>query len=240
MVSKSSTTVGQPRELGLSTRNGQAMPTVVTAVGLVAAFAGVEHGIGELSQPLTDSGSIMIESWPHVAAFEPLSGEPAMTLIPELRVSGVLTISLSIVLGWVALRARVRRRDGWLLLGVSLLLLLVGGGFGPPLLGAVLGIGLLRAAGARSDVRPPSPVSRALARWWRPMLFLCLGTFLALFPGVVLLRWATGFDSAWLPALLPAVAFTSLILTLAGALTHDRAIHGGRVHAGSSVADRMG
>jgi hypothetical protein len=47
----------------------------------VAAFPRVEHGVGELMQPSTDSGSVLIESWPDVAAFERLSGEPAMTLI---------------------------------------------------------------------------------------------------------------------------------------------------------------
>lgn len=55
-------------------------------------------------QPSTDPGSVLIESWPDVAAFEPLNGEPAMTLNPDLRVSGVVTILTSLALRWWAVR----------------------------------------------------------------------------------------------------------------------------------------
>lgn len=219
MSTRAAQTLG-PRKSWAS--NGLAMPTVVTALGVVAAFAGVEHGVGELVQPNTDPGSVLIESWPDVAAFELLSGEPAMTLIPDLRVSGVLTILSSLALAWWAVRAGALRRDGWVLLGLSVLLLLVGGGFGPPLIGVLLSIGLLRAVQARPMVRSPGTVRRALGRRWQLLLILTVSSFLALFPGVVLLSWWTGFDSPWLPALLPAVAFTGLVLTLVAALTHDR------------------
>jgi hypothetical protein len=195
---------------------------VVASVGLVTAFAGVEHGVGELAQPSTDPGSLFIESWPHAAAFEPLGGEPAMTLIPDLRVAGVVTILSSLMLGWWVLRAQARRRDGWLLLGLSVLLLLVGGGFGPPLIGLLLGYALLRADPSRPLARPPGDARRALGRRWRLLLVLTVSSFLALFPGVVLLRWWTGIDGSWVPALLPAAAFTGLVLTLVAALAHDR------------------
>lgn len=217
-----STQATQTVDSRLSEGSGYAVRSVVTALGLVAALAGVEHGAGELMQPGTDPGSVFIESWPDVAAFEPLSGEPAMTLIPDLRVSGAVTILVSLALGWWAVRAQARRHDGWLLMGLSVLLLVVGGGFGPPLLGVLLSIGLLRAARTWPPVRHTGPVRRALGRRWRTLLVLAVGSFLALFPGVVLLRWWTGFDSVWLTALLPPVAFTGLILRLAAALTHDR------------------
>jgi len=209
-----------PRAPATSARH--ATRTVVAALGLVTAFAGLEHGVGELTQPSTDPGSLFIESWPHVAAFEPLGGEPAMTLIPDLRVAGVVTILSSLALGWWVVQARVHRRDGWVLLGLSVLLLLVGGGFGPPLLGLLLSIALLRAASARPPARPPGTVRRALGRSWRQLLVLTVSSFLALVPGLVLLRWLTGIDGSWLPALLTPVAFTCLVLTLVAALTQDR------------------
>lgn len=209
-----------PRAPQTSARH--ATRTVVAALGLVTAFAGLEHGVGELTQPSTDPGSLFIESWPHVAAFEPLGGEPAMTLIPDLRVAGVVTIFSSLALGWWAVRARAHRRDWWLLLGLSVLLLLVGGGFGPPLLGLLLSIALMRAVSARPLVRPPGTVRRALGRRWRQLLVLTVSCFLALFPGVVLLRSWTGIDTPWLLSLLPPVAFTGLVLTLVAALAYDR------------------
>ena len=209
-----------------SSRPGDDAPhatrTAVASVGLVTAFAGAEHGVGELTQPSTDPGSLFIESWPHVAAFEPLGGEPAMTLIPDLRVAGVVTILTSLALGWWVLRVQARRRDGWLLLGLSVVLLLVGGGFGPPLIGLMLGYAMLRAVPSRPLARPPGTARRALGRRWRLLLVLTVSSFLALFPGLVLLRWWTGIDGSWLPALLPPAAFTGLVLTLLAALAHDR------------------
>lgn len=202
--------------------SGRAVSTVVSAGGVVAAAAGIEHGVGELMQSSARAGSLVIESWPDVAAFDSLSGEPALTVIPDLRVAGMVTIVSSLLLGWWALRARARPSDAWLLLGLSVLLLLVGGGFGPPLVGLLLGVGLLRAARPWPPDRSPGPVGRSLQRAWRPLLVLTVAGFLALFPGVVVLSWWTGFDSPWLPALLPPAAFAGLVLTLLGALAHDR------------------
>lgn len=194
---------------------------VVATLGVLAAFAGVEHGVGELTQPSRDPGAIVIESWPHVEAFDVLAGEPAMTLIPDLRVSGLAAIADSVALGWWAVRARARRRDGWVLAALSLLLLLVGGGFGPPLLGLLLSTALTRTASERPRGRP-GRACRTLGSRWRPLLVLSTTSFLGLFPGVVLLRWWTGFDAPWLAALLGPLAFTSLVLTLVAALAVDR------------------
>lgn len=199
----------------------QATPTVVTVLGLVAAFAGVEHRVGELTQPSRDPGSIVIESWPHVDAFEVLSGEPAMTLIPDLRVSGTVTIIASVALAWWAVRARAHRRDGLVLAALCVLLLLVGGGFGPPLLGLFLSTALIRAASVGRGVRP-GRARRLLGPRWRPLLVLSTTSFLALFPGTVLLRWWAGFDATWLAAVLGPLALASMILTLVAALSRDR------------------
>lgn len=130
-----------------------------------------------------------------------LGGEPAMTLIPDLRVAGVVTIATSLVLGWWAVRARARRGDGWLLLG----------------------FGLSRAAQTPPPARSQGKLTHALERRWRGLLVLTVGSFLALVPSVVVLGWWTGADSLLLTSLLPRVAFTGLLLTLAAALTNDRA-----------------
>jgi hypothetical protein len=205
-----------------ATATPYAMNRVVAGVGLVSAFAGAEHGVGELTQPSTAHGSLFIESWPHVAAFESLGGEPAMTLIPDLRVAGIVTIVCSLALAWRAVSAQARRRDGWELLGLSGVLLLVGGGFGPPLIGVVLGCALLRSAASVPLVRPPGNVRRALGRRWRQLLGLTVASFLALFPGVVLLHWSTAVDGSWIPAILSPAAFTGLVLALVAARVHDQ------------------
>lgn len=194
--------------------------TVVRLMGAVAAFAGAEHGVGEVTQVDPQVGSLVIESWPHVAAFESLGGEPAMTLVPDLRVAGVITVLVSLSMGWWALRTRAAHRDGWVLLGFSCLLLLVGGGFGPPLVGMVLALALLRPVSAARHDRPTGAVRSALGRRWQQLLVLTVGAFLALVPGVVLVALA-GIETVWLAATLPIVAFTGLLLTLVAARAHD-------------------
>lgn len=211
----------EPALLDRETASSSAVRVVVATIGLVASLAGIEHGVGELLQDASTADGLVIESWPDVAAFEPLDGEPAMTLIPDLRIAGVVSVVTALALGWWAVRARPHRRDGWVLLGLSALLLVVGGGFGPPLVGLVLAIGLLRAD-PRTRPRKPGRVRHALASAWRSLLLLTVSSFLALLLGVVLLQWLAGVDSTWLPALLPPVAFGGLVLTLAGALTVDR------------------
>ena len=188
----------------------------------MTALAGAEHGVGELAQPDTAHASLFIESWPHVVAFEPLGGEPAMTLIPDLRVAGIATIVFSLALAWCVVRVQESPRDGWVLLGLSVALLLVGGGFGPPLIGLLLGYAVLRSAHTLPPARPPGAARRALGRRWRPLLGLTVAGFLAMFPGLVLLRWATTIDGSWIPAILSPAAFAGLVLTLVAARAHDR------------------
>lgn len=61
-----------------------------------------------------------------------------MTLVPNLLASGLLTILVSLGLILWSVLFPHRRGSGPVLLGLSVLLLLVGGGFGPPLLGSIL------------------------------------------------------------------------------------------------------
>lgn len=72
-----------------------------------------------------------IESWPHSEAFDLLGGEPAMTVVPNLLVTGVFAILVSLVfIGWATVFVQ-RERGGPILILLSVLMLLVGGGFGP-------------------------------------------------------------------------------------------------------------
>jgi hypothetical protein len=60
--------------------------TVVSVFGVVAALAGIEHGVGALRQGAVAPSTVVIESWPDTASFEVVGGEPAMTLVPNLAV----------------------------------------------------------------------------------------------------------------------------------------------------------
>jgi cation transporter-like permease len=77
----------------------------VSAFGVLAGLAGLEHGIGEVLQGNIVPEGIVIQSWAGSELFRALGGEPAMTIIPNLLVSGIRTIFLSLAFTvWASLR----------------------------------------------------------------------------------------------------------------------------------------
>src|SRR5512135_3094637 len=124
--------------------------------GAIMALAGIEHGIGEVLQGNVAPAGIMILSWPDSVFFRSLGGEPAMTIIPNLLVTGILAILISLImLVWATLFIQ-RKNGGLILILISIVMLLVGGGIFPPILGIMLG-----AVGTRIN----APLT-----WWRAHL----------------------------------------------------------------------
>lgn len=188
----------------------------VSTFGVLASLAGIEHGVGEILQGNTFPGSVMILSWPESALFQTLNGEPAMTVIPNLLASGILTVLVSLAfLVWVT--GFVQRNHGIpVLFALSVVLLLVGGGFGPPLLGLILG-----AAGTR--INPPltsrtadqrSDLQAVLARLWPWSFAAGLAAWLLLLPGLSILSYFFGVDSSNLTFITILCAFGFLVLTI--------------------------
>lgn len=191
---------------------------VVAVLGALVGAAGIEHGVGEMLQGSVRPDGLLIESWPDAAALEVLSGEPAMTVIPDLWVTGVLAIAVGTALAVWAIGFVTRRHGGTALIGLSVLLLLVGGGLVPPIMGIVLG---LVAARARAPRRPPGPLLRRLSPAWPAFLGAALVGYLGLMPGMLLAhRW--GMATEALVVILAAVAFTGFGVALATARAHDQ------------------
>jgi hypothetical protein len=153
--------------------DGRATRIVVGTLGALVGAAGIEHGIGEFLQGPVRPDGPLIMSWPDAAALEILSGEPAMTVLPDLRVTGVLAVTVALAVMVWSIWFVAHRHGGLVLVGLSILLLLVGGGLAPPLMGIVLGLVAARigttprraphASSARS--RGPGRGSWA-PRWW--------------------------------------------------------------------------
>jgi hypothetical protein len=159
----------------------------VAAFGALAALAGLEHGIGEILQGNKPPEGLMIQSWPDSAFFEILGGEPAMTLVPNLLLSGILAVLMSLILGtWATLFVH-RKHGGQILILLSVLLLLVGGGFGPPLLGIILGAAATRIDAPPAPGRRPGGMGRVLGNLWPWSLAAGLVAWLLLCPGSLLL-----------------------------------------------------
>jgi hypothetical protein len=107
-----------------------ATKVTVSTFGVLTGLAGIEHGIGEMLQGNIAPDGMTILSWPESALFDILAGEPAMTVIPNLLVTGILAILSSLIfLIWATLFVQ-RKHGGLILILLSIVMLLVGGGFG--------------------------------------------------------------------------------------------------------------
>jgi len=86
-----------------------------------------------------------------------MGGEPGMTVVPNLLATGLLTIVVSLALMvWSA--AFVQKRNGGraqILLSITMLL--VGGGFGPPIIGILAGVAGLGIASPQTWCRAHLP-----------------------------------------------------------------------------------
>jgi hypothetical protein len=196
----------------------------VSSFGALAGLAGIEHGIGETLQGNLAPGGIMISSWPGSALFGILSGEPAMTVVPNPLVSGILTILFSLIfLVWASVFVQ-RKNGGLILILLSIALLLVGGGFGPPMLGIIVGVTATRiyAPLTRWQAHLSAGSRRFLAKLWPWSFVAGLVAWLLLFPGSVLLDYFLGVSK---PELVISIFFFSalgfLLLTIVAGLLYD-------------------
>lgn len=191
----------------------------VVAFGLVISMAGLEHGIGEILQGPIAPPDIVFKSWPDTPAFDVLTGEPAMTILPNLLVTGTLTMVLSIAFAAWTVGYAHRSRGPIGLLVLSILLLLVGGGIAPPIIGVVLALAATRMG---ASAHAPGRLARRIAPAWRAALAVGVAGYISLFPGMVLMSALFGVESELLVLAFGLLAFCGLIVTLAAARVQDR------------------
>ena len=194
----------------------------VSTFGALAAVAGFEHGVGEVLQGNTAPDGVFILSWPDAPFFDILAGEPAMTLIPNLLISGILSIIVAVMLGVWAVRYIQRRNGALVLLLLSVVLLLGGGGFGPPLLGLVLTLAATQIRSSLARWRKLGDGARhKLANLWPWVFGMSLLAWLALFPGISLYDHFIGVADPYIMNTLALVAFGSLLVTILLGLARD-------------------
>jgi hypothetical protein len=99
---------------------------LASTFGVLAGLGGIGHGIGEILQGNVAPGGIVIESWTEGPIATNMGGEPGMTVVPNLLVTGLLALVVSsAVVVWAALSVQ-RQNGGWILALLSIALLLVG------------------------------------------------------------------------------------------------------------------
>jgi len=109
--------------------------------GLFAGIGGIEHGYFEIQQGNAKPDSLMIASMgPPCEAEAVWHGcEPAMTVLPNFFITGVLAVILGVITMVWSLFFVQRKHGGLILILLSTLLLLFGGGIFPPLIGIIGG-----------------------------------------------------------------------------------------------------
>jgi hypothetical protein len=192
---------------------------IAASFGLFAGFGGLEHGYFETLQGYVWPGSILIASIgpPCVPDAVWHACEPALTIVPNFLVTGVLAIVLGLfTMVWAA--AFVQRPHGGVILTLlSVGLLLFGGGIFPPLLGIIGGV-----AGIRIHTRlntQPSPMWRTLAKLWPWILVVFFVLLFGQFP-------IGYFNNDSMPLVIPVLLLGLLVVSLLASYGHDIQEHG--------------
>ncbi len=109
---------------------------MASILGIFAGVGGTSHGPGEIIQGNIASSGIIIQAWPELTS---LAGEPPITLIPSFSVSGVVTVITGIAVTIWAATSIQSKNGGLVLILLSTMMLFVGGGLIPPVLGVMAG-----------------------------------------------------------------------------------------------------
>ena len=156
--------------------------TVASWLGIVAGFAGLEHGYFEIQHGNVQPASIMFSSMGAPCVPEKIwnACEPAMSLLPNYLWMGIVTLILGLaIMVWSAMFIQ-RTHGGLVLIVLSIVFLLFGGGFFPPLIGIIGG-----AAGTQIN-QPlsgkPGAVTRFIGRLGILPLIILLVYLVGQFP----------------------------------------------------------
>lgn len=193
------------------------MYLIARIFGIFAGIGGLTHGVGEMLQGNTSTGVMFFNSWNRGPIFESMGGDPAISLVHNYLVTGILTFIVSLVtLIWSAYYLR-RRNGGRILMALSFIMLLVGGGVGSPVIG-------LWAGSAGTAIYGPLPRWRKLlqggfgsmlAKLWPLVFAVCLANGLFLFViSMIIINFRTFNDTLFSNSFLfGALSFPLMILT---------------------------
>ena len=143
----------------------RAIRVIASTLGAVVGLAGMEHGFFEMLQGSATTNGLVIDAIGPAQKLWLGATEPALTVIPNFLVSGILAMIVgALVTIWAV--AFVQRKYGALiLLLLSIVLFLVGGGSPPIFLGVV-------ASAVATRINKP-------LTWWHAHLSVNVRGFLA-------------------------------------------------------------
>jgi hypothetical protein len=209
-------------------KNVSATRVVASTVGALVGLAGIEHGIFEILQGNVATGGFMIDAIGPAQKLWAYGGEAAVTIVPNFLVTGILAVIVGLgVTVWAAAFVH-RQRGGLVLLLLSALLFVVGGGFAPPIfLGIPAGLTATRIGKPlrfwRRVLR--GGTSRFLSKTWLGILIAFVLCFV-ISVEIIIFGWPlTAFlDAEAALGALTGFAFGYLglmLLSIVAAFTHD-------------------
>lgn len=201
-----------------------ATQVTVTTFAVMMGLAGIEHGVGEILQGSRAPADLIFPSWPNSDFFRNVAGEPAMSIVPNFFITGLLAVVFSALYMMWATKFVQRKHAGLVMILLAIVMLLVGGGIFPPIIGIFIGILATRINTPSIEQRTRPTVSRQsfLSKVWPWSFVVCVSGWLILFPGANLLGYFFGVDDPNLIVILVIFALGSLLLTVIAGLMRDR------------------
>ncbi|UCE12201.1 MAG: hypothetical protein JSV04_08335 [Candidatus Heimdallarchaeota archaeon] len=200
----------------------KASRVTVSTFGTILGIAGLEHGVGEILQGNKAPESIFIQSWPNNQLYEILNGEPAMTIIPNYILTGILAIIVSAVLIVWAILFIERKHGGLIFLLLSFIALLVGGGVaGPVLIGIIVGLTSTRIDTEFTWMNTHLSTRDSLSRIWKYSYSVSVIGWFSLWPGLIILGMFVPVIEPLIVIFLTLLSFTSMLLTIVSSFAYD-------------------
>jgi hypothetical protein len=202
---------------------------IATSFGVLAGLGGITHGVGEILQGNVAPEGIWVYSWTQGPIATNMGGEPGMTLVPNMLASGLLTILAALtIIVWAAGFVE-RKRGGLVLILLSIFMMLVGGGVGPPVLGILAGVAGLGINARFGWWRKwlSGGLGRVLARLWPWIFGICLANGVFLVIGSVILVYAIDLNAPDLFLFSFYFAALSLPVAIVTGIAYD-------IHTGNS------
>ena len=200
----------------------EGLKKIAKIFGSLIGIGGLQHGVGEVLQGNVAPKGLVINSWVDGPISWYMGGEPAMTVIPNLLVTGILTIIVSLTLTAYSWKRVESRHSGRNIILLSLIMLLVGGGFGSPILGVMTG---LAGTLIHSDLnswrnRLPESLRGTLADHWGSIFKVCTAVIAVIMIGSFLLPYS-GLNSGELCSNSFLLSLGLLPFTIMAAISYD-------------------
>lgn len=208
-------------------QSSSATTLVASVFGVLASIGGITHGIGEIRQGNVAPENFFFPSWTEGPIAAEMGGDPAISVVPNLLVTGILTLIVSVVmLVWAAAFVQ-RKRGGLVLMLLAVVQLLVGGGVGSPVIAFLAGIAGTRIHAPHRWWRAhvPAAMQHVLAWLWPWVFAVALLNGLFLFVGAMLLVYAVSLNNPDLFLNSFFFAAVSVALATIVAVAHDIQAH---------------